>query len=151
VKTYVATKNEGKLRELRALFAGSELELDVYPEYVEVEETGDDYAANALIKARGLRGQLAPSGDSTAVLADDSGIEVEALGGRPGVLSARYAGGVSWPERRGKMLGEMRDVPEVQRGAKFVCAMVLVGPDGRQVASRGEVEGVVARHEEGGN
>ncbi|MBV9277686.1 MAG: non-canonical purine NTP pyrophosphatase, partial [Candidatus Eremiobacteraeota bacterium] len=90
--TFVATKNADKLRELRALFAGSELEIQVYPPYIEVEETANDYASNALLKARGLRAQLGEAGQAAAVIADDSGIEVEALDRRPGVLSARYGG-----------------------------------------------------------
>ena len=142
--TFVATKNADKLRELRALFAGSELEIQVYPPYIEVEETANDYASNALLKARGLRAQLGEAGQAAAVIADDSGIEVEALDRRPGVLSARYGGDISWPERLKMLLGEIDGVAGGRRGTRFVCAMALVQPDGQVLQSEGEVRGVVS-------
>ena len=92
LKTYGATKNLGKLGEMKTIFAGSELELDTYPLYAEAPEDADNYAGNAESKARMLWAQLREASVHGAVLADDSGIEVAALGGRPGVLSARYAG-----------------------------------------------------------
>ena len=150
--TYVATKNDGKLKELREIFAGSELELDVYPKYREVEETALNYAANALLKALGLFEQLRDTGMKAAVLADDSGIEVDALDGRPGLYSARYAPGKTWPERLSQLLREVGDGrPEEQRGCKFVCAMALILPNGRNVEGYGEVAGVLTREPRGGN
>src|SRR5579883_1583783 len=111
LKTYVATKNLGKLMELKAIFAGSELELDTFPLYAEAPEEEDNYAGNAESKARALHAQLRSAGIRGAVLADDSGIEVRALGGRPGVLSARYGGRqITWPERREKLLEELANV-----------------------------------------
>lgn len=147
---YLATKNEGKLRELRAIFAGSQIDVDAYPGYRDVEETAEDYAGNALLKARALRDQLrdASEGDA-AVLADDSGIEVDALGGKPGIYSARYAGDVEWPKRRATLLSEVHGVPEERRGAKFVCAIVMIAPDGREYEGHGEVKGLIAHHEVG--
>lgn len=150
MKTYVATKNLGKLDEMRAIFAGSELELDTYPLYAEAPEDEDNYAGNAASKARVLHGQLRDAGVHGAVLADDSGIEVAALGGRPGVLSARYAGKeATWPVRREKLLEEMANVPAQERGAKFCCAMILILESGEEFSGYGEAEGVVTGEEQG--
>jgi XTP/dITP diphosphohydrolase len=85
-----------------------------------------------------------------AVLADDSGIEVASLNGRPGVLSARYGGEeITWPQRREKLLEELAGVPGDARGAKFCCAMVLILEDGTQFTGYGEVEGLVTGEELG--
>jgi XTP/dITP diphosphohydrolase len=150
VKTYVATKNLGKLDEMRAIFAGSELELDTYPLYAEAPENEDNYAGNAMSKARSLHNQLRQAGVRGAVLADDSGVEVAALGGRPGVLSARYAGkDAMWPERRAKLLEEMVHVPPEDRAAKFCCAMVLILETGEELGGYGEVEGTITSEEQG--
>lgn len=150
IKTYVATKNLGKLEEMRAIFAGTELELDTYPLYAEAPEPEKNYAGNAESKARSLHNQLREAGVRGAVLADDSGIEVAALGGRPGVLSARYAGkDATWPVRREKLLEEMANVPPDERGAKFCCAMMLIIENGETFTGYGEVDGVVTAEEQG--
>ena len=150
MRVYVATKNLGKLRELKAIFAGSELELDTFPLYAEAPENEDNYAGNAQSKARSLYAQLRDAGVRGAVLADDSGIEVAALGGRPGVLSARYGGtAIGWPERREKLLGEMASVPDAERSAKFCCAMILLLEGGEALGGYGEVEGTLTREERG--
>ncbi|GAC1388749.1 MAG: XTP/dITP diphosphatase [Vulcanimicrobiaceae bacterium] len=151
MKTYVATKNDGKLGELREIFAGSPLELAIYPAYGDVEEPADNYPGNALIKAQALFAQLRTDGVEGAVLADDSGIEVAALGGRPGVLSARYAPGVSWPERLETLLAEVDRVDGGERGVKFVCAMALILPDERALQGFGEVRGLLSRAAIGSN
>ncbi len=150
VKTFVATKNLGKLDELKAIFAGSELELDTYPLYAEAPEDEPTYAGNAESKARSLYRQLRDAGVQGAVLADDSGIEVAALGGRPGVHSARYGGReIPWPQRREKLLEELSTTPVRDRGAKFCCAIVLVLESGEEFAAYGEVEGVLTDEERG--
>lgn len=150
MKTYVATKNLGKLGEMKTIFAGTELELDTYPLYAEAPEDAADYAGNAESKARMLYGQLREAGVRGAVLADDSGIEVAALGGRPGVLSARYAGkDARWPARREKLLEEMANVPAGRRAAKFCCAMTLMLESGEEFTGYGEVEGVISSQEQG--
>lgn len=135
---------------MKAIFAGSELELDTYPLYAEAPEPEDNYAGNAESKARSLFDQLRNAGILAAVLADDSGIEVAALGGRPGVLSARYAGrDATWPARREKLLEEIASVPADQRAAKFCCAMTLILENGETFNGYGEVEGVVTGEEIG--
>jgi XTP/dITP diphosphohydrolase len=151
VKTYVATKNAGKLVEMQAILAGSPLELETYPEYVDVIEGETSYVDNALLKARALARQLREAGISAAVLADDSGIEVEAMDNRPGVLSARYAGeDATWDRRLGLMLDELRDTDDDQRDGRFVCVMALVLPNGDEVTGKGIVDGIVAREAHGG-
>jgi XTP/dITP diphosphohydrolase len=149
MKTYVATKNLGKLEELRAMFAGSALELDVYPLYAAAEEAEETYAGNARAKARALWTQLRGAGVQGAVLADDSGIEVTALDGRPGIRSARYGGDITWPERRERLLEELAGVAADRRSAKFCCAIVLMLEDGEMRSGYGEVEGVIAGEELG--
>jgi XTP/dITP diphosphohydrolase len=150
VKTFVATKNTGKLAELRSILARSALELDTYPLYADVAETASDYLSNARLKAETLFEQLKGAGVSAAVLADDSGLEVEPLDARPGVLSARYGGtDASWPERRSKLLGELENTPDGSRHARFVCAMVLRRADGSELESFGVLVGSIAREERG--
>jgi XTP/dITP diphosphohydrolase len=149
MKTYVATKNTGKLRELRELFAGSPLEIETYPAYVDVDEDATSYVGNAMLKARALEEQLRTADLYAAVLSDDSGLEVDALAGRPGILSARYAGSAAWNQRRGLLLDEMHDVAETFRTARFVCVMVLLLPQGEPHVAVGTVEGRIATHETG--
>ena len=89
MKTYVATTNPGKLAELRAMLSGSPLELTLFPAYAAPAEDANDYEGNASLKVAALRAQLGSLAKGAAILADDSGLEVAALGGRPGVRSAR--------------------------------------------------------------
>lgn len=150
MKTYVATKNLGKLDELRAIFRASPLDLETYDDYADVEEGEADYVENALLKARALQAQLRAAGVSAAVLADDSGLEVEALDNRPGVLSARYAGeDATWADRRSALLGEMVDVHEEERAAHFVCVMALLLPSGEELIGEGVVDGRITTEERG--
>lgn len=142
MKTFAATKNAGKLREMRELFADSPLEIDVYPSYGDVDEDATSYVGNAMLKARALEEHLLRAGLCAAVLADDSGLEVDALGGRPGILSARYAGsGSTWDRRRALLLSEMNGVAERGRTSRFVCVMVLLLPQGGPHVAIGTVEG----------
>lgn len=142
LKTYVATKNLGKLAEMREIFAGSPIVLDTYPLYADVEESADDYVGNARLKAGALAKQLRDAEIVAAVLADDSGLEVDALDGRPGIYSARYAGvATTWPDRREALLAELHDVPSTLRAARFVCSMVMALPDGRMIDGFGTVDG----------
>jgi XTP/dITP diphosphohydrolase len=151
LKTFVASKNLGKLAEMRAIFSGSPLDLDTYPLYADVVEGDRSYDENAMLKARALHEQLAQAGISGAVLADDSGLEVEALGNRPGVLSARYGGlEATWPSRRELLLEELARIPDAPRAARFVCAMALILEDGTTFQSRGEVSGAIAARAHGG-
>lgn len=122
----LASGNPGKIREIAELFA--ELDVDVVAQsefgIESPEETGDTFVENALLKAR-----FAASDSGLPAMADDSGIVVDALDGRPGVRSARYAGeNASDDENLDKLIDEMKDVPYENRGAGFHCAAVLVFP-----------------------
>ena len=149
----VATRNAAKLVELRRLLDAERvagvrvLGLADVPEFPEEPETGATFAENALAKARD-----ATKATGLAAVADDSGLAVDALGGMPGVLSARWAG------RHGDdranlelVLGQLADVPDERRGAAFVCAAALVVPGGREVVVHGEWTGRLVRAPRGTN
>lgn len=140
-----ATRNAGKVRELEALVGGAVkvASLKEYPELSEVEEDQDTFEGNARKKAL-----AAAAATGLPALADDSGLCVEALGGRPGVYSARYAPGTD-RDRCEKLLEELRQVPDERRGAAFVCALCLAFPDGRTVVERGRCEGRIGHRPRG--
>jgi XTP/dITP diphosphohydrolase len=133
----LATRNQGKVAELQRILADVDL-LDAEQAGVpDVEETGRTFADNALLKARAA---VASSG--LPAIADDSGLAVDALGGEPGVRSARYAGAHGDDEANLRLVLErMEGVAD--RAARFVCAAVLVAPDGREWVAEGTVEGVL--------
>jgi XTP/dITP diphosphohydrolase len=138
----LASANRGKLRELRTILAGLPVELVGLAEaglgdQPEVEETGDSFLENALLKARAYAGW-----SGLAAVADDSGLEVDALGGAPGVRSARYAGqGASDQANLDKLLAALAGVPPERRAARFRCAAVLVDPDGGEWHAEASWEG----------
>lgn len=131
MKLYLATGNAHKVEEFGQLLAAAELPVTLLSAtsvggMPEVDETATTFAGNARIKAEALRA-LVPH--DSWVLADDSGLEVDALGGAPGIRSARYAGEkASDGDNRQKLLAEMKHVPESQRRARFVCVLALLGP-----------------------
>jgi XTP/dITP diphosphohydrolase len=135
----LATRNPHKLRELRELLPG--VELVPLPPHVELPaETGASFAENALIKARAVR-----ESSGAAALADDSGIESLALGGRPGIRSARFAGpGASDDENLALLLREVAEAGEDRR-VTYVCVIALVDVDGREHLFEGRCEGELAR------
>jgi XTP/dITP diphosphohydrolase len=142
-RVLIATGNAGKLVEFQSLLAGSGYEL-LTPSAaglrLVVEETGTTYAENALIKARAY---AAASG--LPALGDDSGIEVDALGGAPGLYSARFGGpGLSDNDRNALLLRELERLPPDRRRARMRCALALQSPDGRLWQAAGVVEGSVA-------
>lgn len=145
----LATHNTGKLDELRRILDGlvPVLGLDDVPAYPEVPETGLTFAENALLKARE---GAARTGLPT--VADDSGLAVDALGGMPGVFSARWAGRHGDDEANLRLLlAQLEDVPDEHRGAAFICAAALVLPDGREWTVHGEMRGTVIREARGTN
>jgi XTP/dITP diphosphohydrolase len=150
MRVYVATKNAGKMRELREIFAGSPIAVDTYDDYADVVEGESSYAENAALKARALRAQLEAAGISAAVLGDDSGLEVRALGDRPGVLSARYGGpNATWSERRRGLIGELAATGSFDRSARFVCALHFIDEAGRETATLETIAGAIAPEERG--
>lgn len=150
MKVYVATRNAGKLREMEALFAGSGIALATFDGYEDPIEGDVSYADNAALKAHALHAQLRRAGVAGDVLADDSGLEVFALGKRPGVLTAFYGGAeLPWPERRRKLIDELAASGSADRRARFVCALHFVGAEGREFATMGTVDGEIAVEERG--
>lgn len=151
MKLLFATNNQGKLRELRQMLEGAAdlqlLSLDELGLRLEVEETGTTFAANAVLKAT-----AAMQASGLAALADDSGLEVDALGGAPGIHSARYAGtDATDAQRVAKLLAELEDIPPERRSARFRCAVALVDPCiGGQVEVReGSCEGFITEQPRG--
>jgi XTP/dITP diphosphohydrolase len=115
------------------------LSLDAFPQVPEVEESGASYRENALLKAKAT---TAVTGEIT--LADDSGLEVDALGGAPGIYSARYAGsGATDADNNRKLLAALQGVPPEKRGAVYHCALVLYRPDGTYETFLGRWEGKI--------
>lgn len=111
-------------------------------------EDAGTFEGNARIKARAAR----EAGGGCAVLADDSGLEVDALDGAPGVYSARFAGeGASDADNNAKLLADLADVADPERTARFVCTLVFIDDDGRETVARGTIEGRIGREERGGN
>lgn len=151
-RVVLATHNAKKLAELRRLAKASGggfevLGLEDVASYPEPAETEWTFEGNALLKARECvhRTRL-------PALADDSGLEVDAFNGMPGVRSARWAGaGASDADNLDLLLRQLADVPDVHRAAKFVCAMALVLPDGTEHVVRGEMPGRLGRDKRGGN
>ena len=135
MKVRLASQNRNKLRELSALLPDWELEpleAESYP-----PETGETYYENARWKAL--------FGRDAWVLGEDSGLEVQALGGRPGVRSARY--GAEGAEANEKLLAELREVED--RAARYVCELVLIAPDGGELRGTGVLEGRIAEEPSG--
>lgn len=149
IRVYTATKNPGKLAELQAIFGDHEWVAISFPGYRDVVEGDASYAENAALKARGLRRDLAAAGIRGAVVGDDSGLEVRALGNRPGVLSARYGGDASWARRREMLLDELRAAGDVSREARFVCALHYIDVDGFEFGVCATLDGTIATRERG--
>ena len=131
-RVLLATGNAHKVAEIQQILGDG---WQVEARDPDIEETGETFEENALIKARALAlatGEVA--------IADDSGIEIDALGGGPGIHSARWTYESDWIPR---VLRELRDVPRRERGCRYVCAAAAVWPDGREVVVRGTVEGMI--------
>ena len=152
MRLLLATRNPGKLAELRRLLADAVPGVEVVglgdvDDYAEAPETGATFAENALLKAR-----EAVRHTGLAAVADDSGITVDALSGMPGVLSARWSGRHGDDEANtALLLGQLADVPDERRGAAFVCAAALVTPEGAEHVLEREWRGRVAREKRGSN
>ena len=148
MKVLLATQNKGKVKELQELLAGEDIEvlslLDI-ENWEEVAESGSTFAENAALKAR-----IAAQRTGLVSLADDSGLEVDALHGAPGVYSARYAGEPKDDDRNNeKLLKELEGVPEDQRTARFRCALVVATPTGEEYLTEGVVEGRILTERRG--
>jgi len=141
VKVILATRNRGKVREVAAILADLPIALEALPAAVELPEEGDEYGANAIAKA-----VAAARATGCVALGDDSGLEVDALGGAPGVRSARYGGlGLDDAGRNAKLLAALDAVPDARRTARFVCVAALATPAGEVATERGICDGVILR------
>lgn len=146
----IATKNKGKAKEFEILFDKIGFEVKTlldYPEIEDVEETGDTFHDNARLKAETISKLL-----NKVVLADDSGLVVDALHGQPGVYSARYAGEEkNDASNNAKLLNELSDVSSVERKAHFHCTLALAQPGKETLLIDGTVEGEIAEVPRGDN
>jgi XTP/dITP diphosphohydrolase len=141
----LATRNEGKLRELARIIDSQVIGLDAFPDAPDVPETGATFEANALLKARAIADYT-----KMPAVADDSGLCVDALNGMPGVLSARWAGRHGADQANlDLVLAQVADVPEARLGARFVCAAALIVPGGGEWVTTGEVVGRLIREPRG--
>ncbi len=149
-KLVIATRNEHKAQEIAAILRDAPVELATlaeFPEAPEVEETGDTLEANALLKAR-----AAAEAAGLAAAADDTGLFVDALDGRPGIYAARYAGPeASYEAKNKKMLEELAGVPEQERTARFECVVALVVPGKAPFFFKGAVPGRIIEAPRGEN
>ena len=145
----IATKNKGKAKDFEALFQPLGFEVvtmfDVAPD-MEIEETGTTFEENAVLKAETLAKEL-----NMIVIADDSGLAVDALDGAPGVYSARYAGDHDDEANIVKVLENLAGVPEEKRTARFMCALAIAGPEMDTTTVFGTCEGVILQEKRGTN
>lgn len=148
-KIVFATSNEGKMREIREILKDLGMEiLSMKDAAVEADivEDGDSFEANAVIKAKAVWEET-----GGIVLADDSGLEVDYLGGEPGIYSARYMGeNTSYEIKNWNLIYRLNGVEKEKRTARFVCVIAAVLPDGRTLTARGTMEGLIA-HEPAGD
>ena len=145
-----ATGNQGKLREVNAILGELGIEVVSMKDAgydVPIDETGTTFAENSLIKARTV---CEASGEVT--MADDSGLVIDALGGEPGIYSARYMGeDTSYHIKNNNLIERLEGVPDEKRTARFVCAIACVFPDGRELLSEETFEGRIGYEEKGAN
>lgn len=145
----VATRNQGKASEFKELLAPKGITIKTladFPEIGEIPETGSTFEENATLKAEAIAKLT-----QQPVLADDSGLQVDALNGEPGIHSARYAGDHDDAANKQKMLANLKDVPENKRHANFHTTLVLVKPNGHKLVVDGDVSGEILTAPRGNN
>ena len=150
MKIIMATGNMNKVREIREMLEGSDLDVISLKEAgvkADIDENGSTFEDNARIKAETIRDIT-----GTVVIADDSGLEIDYLGGAPGVYSARFMGeDTSYDIKNAALIEKLNGVPDEQRAARFVCAMAIAYPDKPTSIFRGEFEGRIAYEPAGEN
>ena len=151
MKVVLASKNQHKLQEMQQILGQYGLEVVLESDLgldIEVEETGTTFEENSMLKAKAVQ-QAA----GITALADDSGLQVDALNGAPGIYSARFGGerNKSVRARLEYLLELMKDVPQEQRTARFVSVITMLRPDGSSIVARGTCEGVIALAPHGSN
>ena len=144
-----ATGNAGKVREVKAILADLNMEVLSMKEagvYAEAEENGTTFAENAMIKAKDIAAKVSDA----IVMADDSGLVVDALNGEPGIYSARYLGeDTPYSIKNANIIERLEGIPVEGRSARFVCAIAAVLPDGRVLSTEGTIEGYIGYEERG--
>lgn len=155
-KIIFATGNEGKMKEIREIldgltFLGEKAQILSMKEAgidIDIIEDGTTFEENAMIKARAVAG----AAKEAIVLADDSGLVIDYLNGEPGIYSARYLGkDTSYRVKNANLVQRLEGVPDEKRSARFVCAIAAVLPDGRELSTRGTIEGRIGYEEKGLN
>lgn len=155
-KIIFATGNEGKMKEIREIldgltFLGEKVQILSMKEAgidIDIIEDGTTFEENAMIKARAVAG----AAKEAIVLADDSGLVIDYLNGEPGIYSARYLGkDTSYRVKNANLVQRLEGVPDEKRSARFVCAIAAVLPDGRELSTRGTIEGRIGYEEKGSN
>jgi XTP/dITP diphosphohydrolase len=146
----IATKNPGKAKEFEHIFAARGIEVQTlldFPEIADVEETGLTFEENAILKAEAVSRAL-----NKMVIGDDSGLIVDALEGRPGIYSARYAGEPKNDQNNtDKVLSELKGIPEEKRSARFYCALAVAVPGQETMTVSGACEGRILEEQRGSN
>ncbi len=157
-KIIFATGNQGKMREIRAILQDTEAQILSMKEadvFLDIEEDGTTFTENAIIKAKAVAQALAGKeafGADCVVLADDSGLEIDCLGGEPGVYSARYLGEETpFSIKSQDFLRRLEGVADEKRTARFVCAIAAVWPDGETATTLGTIEGRIGHELNGDN
>ena len=155
MKVIFATGNMGKMREIRAIMSDTDAEVLSMKEadvYTDVVEDGSTFMENAFIKARAVAKLVKQKGITAAVVADDSGLVVDPLGGEPGIYSARYLGeDTPYKIKNAKIIERLEGVEDEKRTARFVCAMAVVFPDGSEDCYEATYEGRIGYEEKGPN
>ena len=156
MKTIVfATGNRDKLTEIREILSDMDVQILSMREagiQIDIDENGSTFEENSLIKASAVADALPDKWKQSVVLADDSGLEIDALGGEPGVYSARFMGeDTSYTIKNAALLERMKNVPVHERTARFVCAVAAVMPDGTHHIVRGTIEGKIGYEPRGEN
>lgn len=145
-----ATGNQDKMREIREILGDKDYEILSMKEAgidLDIVEDGSTFEENAMIKAKAV---MEATGALT--LADDSGLEIDAFGGGPGIYSARYLGtDTSYTEKNKVILEKLKDIPEEKRTARFVCAIAAAFPNGQTLTTRGTMEGIIGYEAKGEN
>lgn len=145
-----ATGNQGKMKEIKQIMSDMDVEIVSMKDagiFTDIEENGTTFEENALIKARAIAMEV-----KTIVLADDSGLEIDYLDKAPGVLSARYLGeDTPYSVKNAHILDLLKDVPDKERTARFVCSIAAVFPDGREFTTYSTIEGKIAYESAGEN
>lgn len=146
-----ATGNEGKMREIRSILADTGARILSMKEAgvsIDIAENGSTFEENALIKARAVSAALTKA--DSVVLADDSGLVIDALNGEPGIYSARYMGeDTSYEVKNINLIERLEGVPDEKRTARFVCAIAAVMPDGREFTVQAAIEGRIGYEQKG--